>query len=61
MMVHKNAAMKVKKPVTRAFPVSSVTVHEWLKEYLGNPNVEWINGTTLIVWNSPAHRKLMSR
>lgn len=61
MMVHKHAAAKRKNAEPpKAFPVTSTTVHEWLREYLGNHSVQWIDGNTLIIWNSPAHKKMMA-
>lgn len=60
MMVHKYAAAKKRKYTKKTYPVRTTTVHEWLKGYLGNSSVQWIDGNTLILWNSPAHRKLMS-
>jgi hypothetical protein len=61
MMVHRNAAVKAPKNVKKTYPVNTTRVHEWLKGYLGNPNVEWLSGTSLIIWNSPAHKKAMSQ
>ena len=60
MTVHRNAAMTDQKKPKKGYPVTTMKVHGWLLGYLGNPSVEWINGHTLIVWNSPAHRKMMA-
>jgi hypothetical protein len=61
MAVHRNAAMAEEPTKKRGYPVTSITVHGWLKGYLGNPAVQWIDERTLIVWNSPEHRKLMTK
>lgn len=60
MMVHKYAAVKTKKNTKKTFPVNTLKVHEDLKQYLGNPSVEWVDENTVILWNSAAHRKMMS-
>jgi hypothetical protein len=60
MQLHRNAAMAKEKAGKKAFPVSTTKVHEWLKGYLGNSAVEWIDGNTLILWNSPFHKQMMT-
>lgn len=59
LAVHRNAAMTDNANTKKAFPVTSIHVHKWLKRYLGNKSVQWINGNTLIIWNSAAHKKMM--
>ena len=41
--------------------VKVTKVHGWLRGYLGNHSVQWIDGRTLIVWNSPEHKRIMMK
>lgn len=61
MMVHKHAAGTNPKKPKKVFPVSTIRVHPWLHGYIGNPAVEFVDGNTVFVWNSPEHKRLMNR
>lgn len=61
LAVHRNAAVKGEATDHKRFPVSTMKVHPWLLGYIGNPSVEWVDGNTLYVWNSAAHKKMMNQ